>query len=151
MVCRLHAAYMLTTTASWVRRGRGGVYIETDCHCIVAVLSNLGAAAKHIIILKRSFVLASCTTCLILCTIRLLPELHADLFSRRASPLEVCVLWRSTKEVNIMSDEICRRCDRKQQRRRRGGGRVVFPDWVMNKIKRQHTICLLYTSPSPRD
>ena len=30
---------------------------------------------------------------------KLLPELHADLFSRHASPLEVCGLWRSTKEV----------------------------------------------------
>ena len=38
-------------------------------------------------------------------------NLHADLFSRHASPREVYVLWRSTKEVN-MSDEICRRCDR---------------------------------------
>ena len=31
------------------------------------------------------------------------PELHADLFSRHASPLEVYVLWRSTKEVKMLS------------------------------------------------
>ena len=31
-----------------------------------------------------------------------LPELHADLFSRHASPLEVCVLWRSTKEMKLL-------------------------------------------------
>ena len=30
-----------------------------------------------------------------------LPELHADLLSRHASPLEFCILWRSTKEVNM--------------------------------------------------
>ena len=28
-----------------------------------------------------------------------LAELHADLFSRHASPLNVCAFWRSTKEV----------------------------------------------------
>ena len=33
---------------------------------------------------------------------RRLPELHADLFSRHASPLEVYVLWRSTKEVKML-------------------------------------------------
>ena len=30
--------------------------------------------------------------------ISIFAELQADLFSRHASPLEVCVLWRSTKE-----------------------------------------------------
>ena len=29
-------------------------------------------------------------------------ELHADLFSRHASPLEVWVLWQSTKEVKML-------------------------------------------------
>ena len=45
-----------------------------------------------------------------------LAELHADLFSRHASPLYkfVC-LWRSRIEVNVMSDEICRRFNGKQQ------------------------------------
>ena len=32
----------------------------------------------------------------------LLAELHADLFSRHASHLEFYVLWRSTKEVNML-------------------------------------------------
>ena len=31
-----------------------------------------------------------------------LVELHGDLFSRHASPLEVYVLWRSTKDVNML-------------------------------------------------
>ena len=31
-----------------------------------------------------------------------LPELHGDLFSHHASPLEANVLWRSTKEVDIL-------------------------------------------------
>ena len=31
-----------------------------------------------------------------------LAELHGDLSSRHASLLEVCVLWRSTKEVNML-------------------------------------------------
>ena len=74
-----------------------------------------------------------------------LPELHADLFSRHASSLEFCVLWPSTKEVYVyvMSDEICRRCSGKQRRRRRGGWSAQLPDWIMNKIKRQHIIIAL--------
>ena len=31
-----------------------------------------------------------------------LPELYANLFSRHASPSQVCVLWRSTKEVKML-------------------------------------------------
>ena len=31
----------------------------------------------------------------------LMPELHAGLFSCDASPVEVYVLWRSTKEVKV--------------------------------------------------
>ena len=34
--------------------------------------------------------------------IQYLTELHADLFSRHATPLEVYVLWRSTKEVKML-------------------------------------------------
>ena len=30
-----------------------------------------------------------------------------------------------------MSDEICRRCNGKQQRRRRGGRSVQLPDWFV--------------------
>ena len=48
---------------------------------------------------------------------------------------------------DVMCDEICRRCDRKQQRRRRGGRRVHLPYCFMNKIKRQNTILLLPASP----
>ena len=60
---------------------------------------------------------------------KILAELHGDLFSRHASPLEVYVLWRSTKRrEHFMSDEICRRCNGKQQGRRRGGRSVQLPD-----------------------
>ena len=45
-----------------------------------------------------------------------------------------------------MSDEICRRYNEKQQRRRRGGRRVKLPDWVLNKIKRQHIIALTWVT-----
>ena len=42
---------------------------------------------------------------------------HADLFSRHASPLEVYVLVLAVDESgeDVMSDEICRRCNGKQQ------------------------------------
>ena len=36
-----------------------------------------------------------------------LAELHADLFSRHASLLEVCILWRSTKEVTMTRIILC--------------------------------------------
>ena len=44
----------------------------------------------------------------------------------------------------VMSDKICRRNNGKQERRRRGGPSVQLPDWVMNKIKRQHVILFLF-------
>ena len=37
---------------------------------------------------------------------------------------------------DVVSDEICRQRNRKQQRRRRGGLGVQLPDWVINIIKR---------------
>ena len=40
---------------------------------------------------------------------------------------------------------ICRRCNGKQQRRR-GGRRVQLPDWVMNKIKKQHINALTWVT-----
>ena len=57
--------------------------------------------------------------------------LHADLFSRHASPLEGCVLV-AIDEIGeyVMSDDICRRCNGKQHRWRRGGRSVQLPDWV---------------------
>ena len=75
-----------------------------------------------------------------------LAELHAGLFSRLASPFEVCVLVAvDERGEDVMSDEICRRCNGKQQRRR-GGRRVQLPDWVMNKIK-SNMLLLLPGSP----
>ena len=48
-----------------------------------------------------------------------LAELHADLFSHRASPLEVFVFVAvAERGEDVMSDEICRRCNGKRQRRR---------------------------------
>ena len=65
-----------------------------------------------------------------------MPELHADLFSRHASPLEVCAFVAvAERGENVMSDEICRRRNGKQQKRSRGGQSVQLPDWVMNKSK----------------
>ena len=52
-------------------------------------------------------------------------ELHADLFSRNASPLEVYVfVTDANRGEDIMSNEICRRFNRKQQYRRRRGRSV---------------------------
>ena len=45
-------------------------------------------------------------------------------------------------DEDVMSDEICRRCNGKQQRRRRGGRSVHLPDWVISKIERPHIIAL---------
>ena len=46
-----------------------------------------------------------------------LAELHADLFSRHAGPLEVYVFVAvDGRDEDVMSDEICRRCNGKQQR-----------------------------------
>ena len=50
-----------------------------------------------------------------------LHELHADLFGRRASPLEHYVFVAvDERGDDVMSDEICRRCNEKQRRRRIG-------------------------------
>ena len=46
------------------------------------------------------------------CPILQLAELHAYLFSRRASPLEVNVFVAvDGRGEDVMSDEICRRCN----------------------------------------
>ena len=59
-------------------------------------------------------------------------ELHGDLFSRHASPLEVYVfVVVDEKGEHVMSDEICRRCNGKQQGRRRGGRIVQLPNSFM--------------------
>ena len=51
-----------------------------------------------------------------------LAELHADLFSRHASPLESCVFVAVDERGEAaMSDEIGRRCNGKQQRMGHGG------------------------------
>ena len=74
-----------------------------------------------------------------------MPDLHADLFSRHASPLEVYVFVAvDERGEDVVSDETCHLCNGKQ-RRRRGGRNVQLPDRVMNKIKRQHILyCCSY-------
>ena len=48
--------------------------------------------------------------------IYMFPELHADLCSRHASPLEVYVFVAvANRGEDVMSDEICRRFNGKQQ------------------------------------
>ena len=47
---------------------------------------------------------------------------------------------------DVVSDEICRQRNRKQQRRRRGGLGVQLPDWVINIIKRQHITALAWVT-----
>ena len=60
-----------------------------------------------------------------------MPELHADLFSRHASPLEVCdVAAVDDRGEEVMHDKICRRCDGKKQRRR-GGRSVQLLNWFV--------------------
>ena len=74
----------------------------------------------------------------------LLTELHPDLFSRHASPFEAYVFVAvDERGEDVMSDEICRRCNGKQQN---GGRSVQLPDWVMNKIKRQHVFALTWVT-----
>ena len=77
---------------------------------------------------------------LLLC-ILVLAELHGDLFSRHASPLEgYAFVAVDERGEDCIPDEVCRRNNSQQERRRRGGRSVRLPDWVMNKIKRKHII-----------
>ena len=63
---------------------------------------------------------------------RTLAELHGDLFSHHASPLEVYVFVAvANRGEHVMSGEICRRCNGKQQGRRRGGRSVQLSDSFM--------------------
>ena len=60
--------------------------------------------------------------------------MHGDLFSRwrHASPLDVYVfVVVDERGEHIMSDDICRRCNGKQQGMRRGGRNVQLPDSFM--------------------
>ena len=47
---------------------------------------------------------------------------------------------------DVMSNEICRRYNGKQERRRRGGRRCAAPRLGMNKIKRQHVVALAWVA-----
>ena len=70
-----------------------------------------------------------------------MPELHADLSSRHASPVEVYgFVAVDERGEDVMSDEICHRCNGKQRRRSRGRRKVQLPDWIMNNIKKQDII-----------
>ena len=75
----------------------------------------------------------------------LLPALHTDLFIRHASPLEVYIIVVvDERGEGVLSEEIYRRCNGKQQRIRRGGRNVLLTRWVMNKTKGQHIIALAW-------
>ena len=64
---------------------------------------------------------------------QLLRELHADLFSRHASPLEVYVFVAVDRRgEDVMSDEVCYRRNGKKQRGRRDGRNMQLPDCAMN-------------------
>ena len=68
--------------------------------------------------------------------------MHADLFSRHASPLEVYVLVAvDDRGDDVMSDEIYCRCNGQQQRRRRGGRSVQLPGWVMILHSSSRQLC----------
>ena len=70
--------------------------------------------------------------CVAAVNIIILAELHADFFSRRASPLEAHVFVTVVERGDyVMFDEIYRRCSGKRQRRMRGGRSVQLPDWFM--------------------
>ena len=70
---------------------------------------------------------------LFLCSIIKLTESHGDLFSRHDSPVEVCVFVAVDERGEyVMSDEICRRCNGKQQRRKRGGRILTQLDHTRN-------------------
>ena len=77
-----------------------------------------------------------------------LPEFQADLFRYHASTLEVCVLWRSTKEVKMLCPMrlVVDATENSKGERKRGGRSVQLPDWAMNKIKRQHVIALAWVT-----
>ena len=62
----------------------------------------------------------------------LLAELHTDLFSHHARPLEVDIFVAVDERGEYaISDEVCLRYNGKHQRRRRGGRSVQLPDWFM--------------------
>ena len=63
----------------------------------------------------------------------LLADLYGDLLSRHAaSPLKGYVFVVVYDRGGcVLSDDISRRCNGKQQRRRRGGRSVQPPDWFM--------------------
>ena len=70
-------------------------------------------------------------------------ELYGDLFGRSARPLEGFVFVAvDERGEDVVSDEICRRNNGKQERRR-GGRSVQLPDWVVSEIKRHHIAALL--------
>ena len=61
-----------------------------------------------------------------------LAELHGDLFSHHASPVVVYVfVVVDERGEQVMSDEICRRCNGTQQGRRFGGRSVQLLDSFM--------------------
>ena len=82
---------------------------------------------------------------LFLCSIIKLTESHGDLFSRHDSPVEVCVFVAVDERGEyVMSDEICRRCNVKQQGRGGGGRSVQLPDSFMILHSSRHLFTYTY-------
>ena len=82
-----------------------------------------------------------------------LAELHGDLFSRHVGPLELYVFVAvDERGEHVMSDEICRRCNRTQQGRRCGGRSVQLPDSFMILHSSSRHLCtytyVLYVRPN---
>ena len=76
-------------------------------------------------------------------SIEILPELHADLFSCHACPLEFYVFVAvDERGESVMSDEICRRCSGTQQRRRHDGRSVQVPDGFMILHSSSRHLCM---------
>ena len=61
-----------------------------------------------------------------------LADFHADLFSRHANAVDVYVFVTvDERGEDIVSDEICCRCNGKQPGMGRSGRSVQLPDWFM--------------------
>ena len=67
-----------------------------------------------------------------LCSLVVCVICYGGLFSHHASPLEGYVfVVVDDRGEDVLPDEICHRCNGKQQRKRRGVRSVQPPDWVM--------------------
>ena len=72
-----------------------------------------------------------------------LAELHGDLFSRHASPLEGYIfVVVDDRGEDVLSDEICRRCNRKQQKKETWRPKCTAPRLHSDIYARMYTYAL---------